>query len=159
MTGAGRALFALAPADSADLARLHATGFQPGWPAKDFRCWLSAPDIAFGVGARDADGVLLGFGLCLNAGEAVDLATIATLPAARGCGVGKAVLAGLIAGAAQRGYSRMILEVAIDNPPALSIYTGAGFTPVGVRRGYYARTDGPAVDARIMTLDLPRLRL
>jgi len=42
----------------------------------------------------------------------------------------------------------------VDNPGALALYEAAGFAPSGRRPGYYARTDGPAVDAVVMRREL-----
>jgi len=43
-----------------------------------------------------------------------------------------------------------VLEVAIDNEPAIALYMEFGFQPVGRRPGYYAGAGGGRVDALIL---------
>ena len=40
--------------------------------------------------------------------------------------------------------------MAADNAAAIALYRSAGFEPVGRRAAYYARPDGPAVDALVL---------
>ncbi len=74
--------------------------------------------------------------LRVTADEA-ELLTVAVLPAARGAGVGAALLGAAIAEAARRGAGRMFLEVAEGNAAARALYDRHGFAPVGRRRNYY----------------------
>jgi GNAT superfamily N-acetyltransferase len=71
----------------------------------------------------------------------VGVFSMATLPAARGQGVARTVLAALAAWAGAHGADRMYLQVEHDNAPALRVYRRAGFRAVC---GYHYR--GPAVD-------------
>ena len=52
--------------------------------------------------------------------------------------------------ATSQGATRMALEVAVDNAPAIALYRALGFVTVGRRKGYYARAGGGAIDAAIM---------
>jgi ribosomal-protein-alanine N-acetyltransferase len=58
--------------------------------------------------------------------------------------------------AARRGARRIYLEVAEDNAAARALYAAEGFEPIGRRRGYYARREGPAVDAITMRREVRR---
>ncbi len=51
-----------------------------------------------------------------------------TLDAQRGQGLGRAALAGLAHAARERGADHLYLQVEQDNPAALALYRGAGFT-------------------------------
>ena len=51
------------------------------------------------------------------------------LPAARGRGVGRALLAHLEATAVEWGAQRMILETGVRNTAALALFTGTGYVP------------------------------
>ncbi len=78
------------------------------------------------------DGLLLGVGALrhLNA-EEVEVKSMHTAQAARGQGVGRALLEHLIGLARGRGYRRMSLETGTQEAftPAHALYTGAGFGP------------------------------
>ncbi len=80
-----------------------------------------------------------------------DIQTIATIPAARGRGVGRVVMAELLAAARDARARRVFLEVRADNPIAMGLYRSLGFAEIGVREGYYQPDN---VDAVIMRLDL-----
>ena len=66
---------------------------------------------------------------------------MATLPAARGRGAARNVLAALADWAAARGAGAMYLQVESDNDPALRLYAGTGFTEVC---GYHYRAETPS---------------
>ncbi len=139
--------------DPADLARTHALCFTrpPPWPARAFADLLATPGILFAGDAR-------AFGLARVVADEAELLTLAVHPERRRRGLGRALLAALGRAAAARGARRMLLEVAADNAPALALYRGAGFAPVGRRPGY-ARGGGEAVDALILAraLDAPAI--
>lgn len=59
-------------------------------------------------------------------------------PQARGRGLARAVLAGLLGWAADRGATHAFLQVLADNAPALRLYAGAGFS-TGARYHYRVR--------------------
>ncbi len=90
---------------------------------------------------------LLGYaGLDLG-GEVADVMTIATLPAARGRGVGRRLLDELVRCAHDDGAESLLLEVRADNEPARRLYEAGGFEVISVRRRYYQPGD---VDALVM---------
>ncbi|MFE1171861.1 GNAT family N-acetyltransferase [Streptomyces sp. NPDC058773] len=64
---------------------------------------------------------------------------MATLPAARGRGAARAVLAALAGWAGAHAADRMYLQVEHDNAPALRLYGRAGFRE---RCGYHYRAAG-----------------
>jgi len=65
------------------------------------------------------------------------LYSIAVDHAARGRGIGEALLAAAEAGARARGAARMRLEVRQDNPGAMRLYERCGYVRFGMRPGYY----------------------
>jgi ribosomal-protein-alanine N-acetyltransferase len=141
-------LRALTATDAEALAATHAQCFEAPWGARDFAGWLARPDV-IGVGVAAA-GTLCGFGLLLVAADEADLVTLAVAPSARGQGWGGHILAALEAEAAARGVGRVVLEVAVDNGPARAVYARAGYTQQGLRRAYYPRAGGAAVDALLL---------
>ncbi|MEZ5887646.1 MAG: ribosomal protein S18-alanine N-acetyltransferase [Paracoccaceae bacterium] len=130
------------------LAALHAAAFtfpRP-WSAAEVAGLLDDPLCFL---AHRPEGFALGRAA---AGEA-ELLTIAVRPDAQGRGIGRALLADLIAMARDRAAKRLFLEVAAGNESAIRLYRAAGFTQIAIRRGYF--TDGASrIDALVMACDL-----
>jgi putative acetyltransferase len=98
------------------------------------------------------DGELLGVGAIKQLSpEHAEIKSMHTAAAARGRGVGRAVLAHLLDVARARGYRRVSLETGTMEAfaPARALYESAGFTP-GEPFGDYERTE----DNYFMTLTL-----
>jgi RimJ/RimL family protein N-acetyltransferase len=70
--------------------------------------------------------------------------------AARGRGVGTALMLAAEAWARERGVRKICLEVFVDNEPARRLYRKLGYIEEGVRRAQYLRPAGDLVDAVIM---------
>ncbi|MFC4427638.1 GNAT family N-acetyltransferase [Deinococcus navajonensis] len=64
-----------------------------------------------------------------------------TVPAARGRGLGRQVLNGLIAAGREAGYSRLVLETGNQQPDAVHLYESAGFRRIP-NYGYYEGIEG-----------------
>jgi ribosomal-protein-alanine N-acetyltransferase len=77
--------------------------------------------------------------------------TIGTLPGHEGKGVATSLMDEAWAVAKERGVKRATLEVAVSNTRAQELYFRYGFSPVGVRKNYYERTNE---DALILWADL-----
>jgi ribosomal-protein-alanine N-acetyltransferase len=60
-------------------------------------------------------------------------------------GIGRALVEVLLTEAHQRGATKVLLEVAVDNAPAQRLYASYGFEVVGVRRGYYQPSNTDAL--------------
>ena len=98
-------------------------------------------DLAGGHPAQAEDTA--GFTLSRQIGPEEELLLIAVAPAARGKGVGGALLARFIADAESRGADRLFLEMR-DGNRAQALYLRHGFVAVGRRPNYYrAGTTGP----------------
>nr|WP_184039713.1 GNAT family N-acetyltransferase [Sphingomonas endophytica] len=91
---------------------------------------LSAPEVTFWTAWRDE--TLVGF-VALKALDPHhgEVKSMRAAPAARGTGVGRALLAHVVATARERGYGRLSLETgtAALHQPALGLYRSAGFVP------------------------------
>ena len=133
-----------AGADQADtLAALHAAAFEHPWDAAALRDLLAGPGA---IALSEADGFIL---IRVVVDEA-EILTIAVSSAARRQGLGRRLVEAGTERAAAQGAQRLFLEVAADNAAALALYQAAGFAPVGSRRNYYPRANGPAVDALVL---------
>ncbi|MEQ8896975.1 MAG: GNAT family N-acetyltransferase [Roseovarius sp.] len=121
-----------------EMAACHARAFagqgRP-WSAQEFADLLESNHV-FSVG--DACAFALGRAIA----DEAELLTIATDPAHRRKGLGRAALTAFEAVAATRGIMRLFLEVAAGNAPAISLYRSAGYRTAGRRKGYYQTREG-----------------
>jgi len=74
------------------------------------------------------DGEVVACGLVKVEGDHAGLFVINTAQAWRGRGLGRAIVAALLAEARQRGAAKAYLQVTADNAPALALYAHFGFT-------------------------------
>lgn len=118
--------------DAGDLAALHAAAFASPWSRADHADLLASP----GAFALLAEGE--GFILCRAIAGEAEILTLAVAPAARRRGTGRALVEAAAGVAGTLGAETLFLEVAHDNAAALALYDAAGFSRVGLRRGYYA---------------------
>ncbi|KOV33723.1 GNAT family N-acetyltransferase [Streptomyces sp. H021] len=99
-------------------------------PAQTITDWQRDADVRAHV--LVADGEVVGYGeLWFDADEdEVELARIIVAPDARGRGLGRALVRGLLARAVAAGFSNVFMRVHPVNARALRCYRGAGFAPV-----------------------------
>ena len=123
-----------------------------GWSSQDLSRILASPGgfgfIAGGalVGAEreteDEGSSPLGFILCRMAGEDCEVLTFGVDPKVRGVGLGFRLLEAAVICAKAMEATRMVLEVALDNEPALDPYDKMGFGEIGRRSAYYSPLPG-----------------
>ena len=131
------------------------------WSPEIFWSELAHPENRWYVVAERPDGELLGYAGLLVPGSEADVQTVAVSRAAQGRGLGTTLVRALVAEAARRGATSLLLEVRADNEPAVALYRREGFERIAVRRGYYQPegvdawimrrrplADGPAVPGR-----------
>ena len=133
--------------DTAQLAALHAASFPDPWDGPAIAALLATPGT-FAFHHPD------GFVLARTAGDEAEILTLAVMTSARGKGLGRLLLQAAINQAQALGAVTMFLEVGVDNPAALALYYGLGFTRVGARKAYYAAQPGSG-DALVLRLPLP----
>ncbi|MDE2444685.1 MAG: tRNA (adenosine(37)-N6)-threonylcarbamoyltransferase complex dimerization subunit type 1 TsaB [Alphaproteobacteria bacterium] len=138
--------------DLATLATLHQTSFDHGWTESDISQMLASPGYA-ALLAETPDGPA-GFILYRMAADEAEIITFAVDPALRRRGAGQALLSHAIAILKSVGLTKLYLDVAATNHEAIGLYRKAGFADAGLRKGYYARTNGPAEDALVLALSL-----
>ncbi|HET6152648.1 MAG TPA: GNAT family N-acetyltransferase [Marmoricola sp.] len=111
---------------------------------------LKVPAITF-FSARDAD-MLLAVGALKELDAAhVEIKSMRTTAAARGTGVGRAMLAHVVAQAREQGYARISLETGIEDyfAPARRLYEQNAFVVCGPFGSYV-----PDPNSVFMTLEL-----
>ena len=102
------------------------------------------------LAARTASaGELAGWIVMSGAGAEADVMTIATTEAARGKGIGRALLQAGIGWAQDRGSEVIHLEVDERNVAALAMYASFGFEEWGRRPDYYPGAAGILMRLRI----------
>jgi ribosomal-protein-alanine N-acetyltransferase len=85
-----------------------------------------------------------------------ELANLAVAPDSRGQGIGRALLAAMLADASNRKTSQIYLEVRESNVAARNLYASQKFEEIGRRKRYYRN---PNEDALILRRTLePALR-
>jgi GNAT superfamily N-acetyltransferase len=101
----------------------------------------SAADVAVVLVARDDDGTPIGCGALRPLGpDSAEVKRMYVVPAARGRGLSKLVLAGLEAAALERGWTTLRLETGPEQPEAVGLYTVAGYRPIEAF-GHYVGED------------------
>jgi ribosomal protein S18 acetylase RimI-like enzyme len=75
------------------------------------------------------------------------IAAMAVAPEARGKGLGRRIMRGVIGEAVSRGDQSVLLEVFEHNTPAVNLYKGLGFEPLRRLVGYHHDSSGTVPDA------------
>ena len=146
-------------ADVPEIARIEALQHHAPWSAQSFtdalRCgWhcrvLTSP----------ADEIL-GYCICMTAGDDEELLTITVRPDQTGHGYGKLLMQAAVSGARMRQTQQLFLEVRESNQIAINLYAQMGFKITGMRKNYYPIPADPAQErpagrehALLMTLVL-----
>ena len=134
--------------DAATFASLHALAFPDAWSPSAFFGTLSTLG-AFGCLAIEGEAPI-GMVVASAAGDEAEILTLAVAPAARGRGVGRALMEAAQQAACKRGARTMFLEVADNNLGARALYAALGFTQAGLRKGYYTSGVGSPRDALVL---------
>ncbi|MFE5310753.1 ribosomal protein S18-alanine N-acetyltransferase [Isoptericola sp. NPDC056573] len=109
----------------------------------------AGPDAVavYGVGPKPVVGYA---GLWFD-GDVAQVMTIGVDPHYQRHGVGRALMEALVERARKLRAEAVLLEVRVDNEPALALYERHGFERIGLRKRYYQPEDK---DAYTMRLDL-----
>lgn len=151
--------FSLRPATREDIPRLmeiEETCFQiDRMTARAFRHAVSGANASLTVAERE--GEVQGYVLLFyrRGSSLARLYSIAMMPAFRGCGLGRALLAAAEDEATGHDCAYLRLEVRQDNRAAIALYERRGYKPFGVYADYY-EDHSPAI--RMEKAILPHLR-
>ena len=100
-----------------------------------------------GYAALDENGTVLAYVGMTYAADEGSITNVATHPAARRQGLGRAVVQALMKEGAALGLADIYLEVRLSNAPAIALYESLGFSVVGTRKNFYRH---PTEDALLM---------
>ncbi len=147
---AGVAIRPLGPFDPDLASALHGAAFDMPWTGQAFAELLAMPGSAGFLAVKDGQpaGLIL---LQMQPPDA-EVLTLGVVPGLRRRGIAAALLGRALDLVRQAGATRLLLEVAADNGPALAFYRRQGFRPLSRRPSYYRRASGPAVDAEVLCL-------
>ena len=99
----------------------------------------------------EQDGRTAGYVGCQTVLDEGYITNVAVSPDFRRQGIARALIAELTAKAGENKLAFVTLEVRESNAPAIALYTGAGFAPVGKRKNFYSN---PTENAVLMTISL-----
>ncbi|GAA0732964.1 GNAT family N-acetyltransferase [Sphingomonas japonica] len=145
------------PPDLPAIAALMTAAFDPrfgeAWTQAQCMGILSLPGVWLTIARQN--GADVGFALARSTYEDAELLLLATHPHARRSGVGRSLLRSVIADAADRGATRLLLEVRADNE-AIALYRREQFSKIGERLEYYRGAHGRSYDAHTYFRPLPQ---
>jgi ribosomal-protein-alanine N-acetyltransferase len=146
--------------DVGDVHRLDELSFSLPWPERSFRYEVTQNEQAVAWVCEivlEDHRVIAGMIVAWLVIDEVHIGTIAVHPEHRRLGIGRQLVARVLAICVARGARTAYLEVRRSNLPAQALYLQMGFEIVGVRRRYYHDNNE---DALLMTLDhLDRVNL
>ena len=129
------------------LAEIEKACFHTPWSADMLR-----EELGKGIFlVAEQDGAVAGYVGCQTVLDEGYITNVAVSPDCRRQGIGRALVAELTERAKRAGLAFVTLEARASNAPAITLYEGAGFRRVGVRKNFYT---APAEDAVLMTLFL-----
>ncbi len=138
------------------ISQLESQLFGPSaWSPNAIRQELNAPARAYwaDIDPATTTGIpaIRGYAGTWFDGYDTQIMTIGVAPQNQHHGIGQALLRQIIDQANADHAERILLEVRVDNTPALALYANNGFTRLGLRKRYY-QPEG--IDAYTMSLDL-----
>jgi len=132
-------------ADAPALSEIERVSFSDPWSPAGFRQILDTPRT-FGFVA-EGSGRILGYLFGREVDGEAEILNLAVGARSRRRGIGSALLRTGLSFLAARGVREVFLEVRASNQAAQRLYAANGFTPVGLRAGYYRN---PPEDALVL---------
>lgn len=130
----------------AAIAQIERECFHDPWSENGLREELESENNLF-LAAVEGETVV-GYVGCQTVLDEGYITNVAVSPLHRRKGIAAKLLAELRAQAEEKELSFVTLEVRASNVPAIALYEGAGYVPVGTRRNFYS---APKEDALLMT--------
>lgn len=131
------------------MAAIERLVFADPWSARAFAECLAA-DALFLV--ADVGGIVAGYVIAQGAAGQGEILNLGVAPAHRRRGIGRRLVAEILARLRERGVHDVYLEVRESNTVARRLYESFGFREIGRRRRYYRR---PVEDAVVLWTAIP----
>lgn len=145
MTGGQIEIREAVPGDLPELMRIEQASFTCPWSEESIRHDLERHQDAYYVVACRPGGAIVGYAAYWRSLDEAMITNIAVAPEWRSRGAGRKLLEALVSKAGRENLYSMVLEVRKSNLVAGELYRSAGFSPVGVRRGYYPDNQEDAI--------------
>lgn len=130
------------------VAKIEQACFVHPWTEQGLQEEVDNPNARF-LTAITETGIITGYIGCQVALDEGYITNVAVSPAFRRQGIGKQLVQALLQRSQDLAF--VTLEVRTSNTPAIALYTGCGFVPVGKRKNFYS---DPTEDALLMTVYL-----
>jgi len=140
----------LVPGDLERVVAIERAAFSDPWPRSAFVELLAQAHVR-AVAALGPDGRLAGYALATVVADQGEILNLAVEPDVRRRGLGRELLASLLAMFRREAVATVHLEVRQSNATALGLYARFGFRQVSTRRAYYRN---PTENAVTMALGL-----
>jgi ribosomal-protein-alanine acetyltransferase len=102
---------------------------------------------------HEEGGEINGYAIMMAATDEAELLNIGVEAVQQRGGLGRTMLLEMLGAARDRNMKRVFLEVRPSNVAAIALYRSAGFSDIGVRRGYYRNAEN-SEDALMMACEL-----
>lgn len=146
----------MTPEDLDSVMAIENLSFSSPWPRSSFVHELKLDGLSYNLVIRYPNSGfprgVAGYVCFWHVVDEVHITNLAVHPDLRRHGLGRSLIREVRRFAAAHEARRLLLEVRRSNVPAQNLYRGLGFSPIGVRRGYYEDT---REDALVMELILP----
>ena len=132
-------------ADLDQVACIEKDSIRPPWSREGFAEALKQDTLM--IVAEDGEKNICGYVVMYISFDEGEITNVAVAPAYRGQKISSALMEAAGHMAAERGVTRIVLEVRAHNTPAIGLYRKTGFAELGIRKNFY---EDPVEDARIM---------
>ena len=120
------------------------------WSASQYKEEFSSPTRHFVVAIDETESIVGYAGVFAPGAVEADILTVGVVPAHRGKGIAKALMALITDWANAQRSTAMMLEVKTDNHEAIGLYESLGYSTLNIRKDYF----GAGLDAQVMRLEL-----
>jgi ribosomal-protein-alanine N-acetyltransferase len=120
------------------------------WSASQYKEEFSSPTRHFVVAIDETESIVGYAGVFAPGAVEADILTVGVVPAHRGKGIAKALMALITDWANAQRSTAMMLEVKTDNHEAIGLYESLGYSTLNIRKDYF----GAGLNAQVMRLEL-----
>lgn len=132
------------------ISRIEPTIYSHPWTLGNFKDSLNA---GYSAWVMEIAGDIVGYALVMLVMDEAHLLNLSVAKPFQGQGLGRILLAHMIAISQRHQAANMFLEVRVSNTKAIALYESMGFCEMGIRRNYYPTKTGRE-DAVLMGLAL-----